>query len=506
MLYQLSYVRVGSILAESERATFARAQRRHARRMRRPAVVIGLFLVCCTAACTLRRQVTPPSPYCRGGNPLAGVYHPSRLRVKSRCRVAVGTVSKVVFEPYDGDVHIDLRPGSPTAPALGRQRPRRRQPRRRADPVRPLRAWPSPSEGARVEVVGPWVEDDQHGWNEIHPAWWVSAGRSSPRPPPSCAACSSCSRPRVRPKAEGRLAAAAPLGTRMVRRRAGIITAANERRPGMHELEDTAKALVAEGKGILAADESTGTIKKRFDSIGVESTEDNRRAYRELLFTTAGRRGVHQRRDPLRRDDPPERLGRHAVPEAARVDSGIIPGIKVDTGAKPLALAEDETITEGLDGLRERLAEYRELGARFAKWRATYSIAAEHAERVLRLDERPRARPLRRAVPGGRDRADRRARGAAWTATHTIEQSANATGRALQARLHRAARPARRLSRHAAEAEHGPLRLRGLRPRRRRTRWPRRRSTCFYKPRARPRCRGSSSSPAARPTRTRRRT
>ena len=77
--------------------------------MRRPAAVIGVFLVCCTAACTLRRQVTPASPYCRGGNPLAGVYHPSRLRVKSRCRVAVGTVSKVVFEPYDGDVHIDLR-------------------------------------------------------------------------------------------------------------------------------------------------------------------------------------------------------------------------------------------------------------------------------------------------------------------------------------------------------------------------------------------------------------
>jgi hypothetical protein len=65
--------------------------------VRRPAVVIGVFIVCCTAACTLRRQVAPPSPYCRGGNPLAGVYHPSRLRVKSRCRVAIGTVSKVVF-------------------------------------------------------------------------------------------------------------------------------------------------------------------------------------------------------------------------------------------------------------------------------------------------------------------------------------------------------------------------------------------------------------------------
>src|SRR3954449_12049627 len=77
--------------------------------MRRAAVVIGLFLACCTAACALRRQTAPASPHCRGGHPLAGVYHPSRLRVKSRCRVAVGTVSKIVFESYDGDVHVDLR-------------------------------------------------------------------------------------------------------------------------------------------------------------------------------------------------------------------------------------------------------------------------------------------------------------------------------------------------------------------------------------------------------------
>ena len=110
MLYQLSYVRAGAQSSRVRKSDFRRgAGRRHARRMRRPAAVIGLFLVCCAAACTLRRQVAPASPYCRGGNPLAGVYHPSRLRVKSRCRVAVGTVSKVVFEPYDGDVHIDLR-------------------------------------------------------------------------------------------------------------------------------------------------------------------------------------------------------------------------------------------------------------------------------------------------------------------------------------------------------------------------------------------------------------
>src|SRR5436305_12214618 len=137
----------------------------------------------------------------------------------------------------------------------------------------------------------------------------------------------------------------------------------------MADLESTARALVAEGKGILAADESTGTIKKRFDSIGVESTEANRRAYRDLLFTTEGVEeyisGVILFDETIRQsslDDTP-------FPKLLE-SRGVIPGIKVDTGAKPLALAEGETITEGLDGLRGRLEEYRGRGARFAKWRA----------------------------------------------------------------------------------------------------------------------------------------
>src|SRR6266404_1641119 len=139
------------------------------------------------------------------------------------------------------------------------------------------------------------------------------------------------------------------------------------------ELHETAKALVAEGKGILAADESDGTIKKRFDSIGAESTEDNRRAYRELLFTTAGVEeyisGV------ILYDETIRQSASDGTPFPKLLASkGIVPGIKVDTGAKPLALADDETVTEGLDGLRERLTEYRELGARFAKWRAVITI------------------------------------------------------------------------------------------------------------------------------------
>ncbi|MGZ4309398.1 MAG: class I fructose-bisphosphate aldolase, partial [Gaiellaceae bacterium] len=142
------------------------------------------------------------------------------------------------------------------------------------------------------------------------------------------------------------------------------------------ELHETAKALVAESKGILAADESTGTIKKRFDSIELESTEDNRRAYRELLFTTPGVEeyisGV------ILYDETIRQSASDGTPfPKLLADRGIIPGIKVDVGAKPLALAEGETVTEGLDGLRERFAEYYELGARFSKWRATYSIDSQ---------------------------------------------------------------------------------------------------------------------------------
>jgi fructose-bisphosphate aldolase class I len=142
------------------------------------------------------------------------------------------------------------------------------------------------------------------------------------------------------------------------------------------DLHDIARALVVDGKGILAADESTGTIKKRFDSIGIENTEDHRRTYRDMLFTTPGAEeyisGV------ILYDETIRQSALDGTPFPKLLESkGIIPGIKVDLGAKPLALAEGETVTEGLDGLRERLAEYYTLGARFAKWRATYSITDE---------------------------------------------------------------------------------------------------------------------------------
>lgn len=142
------------------------------------------------------------------------------------------------------------------------------------------------------------------------------------------------------------------------------------------DLESIALAIVAQGKGILAADESSPTIKKRFDGIDVESTEENRRAYRQLLFTTPGINeyisGVILFDETLRQkaDD--------GTPFAELLQNqNIIPGIKVDKGAKDLACAPGEKITEGLDGLRDRLNEYYELGARFAKWRAVITISED---------------------------------------------------------------------------------------------------------------------------------
>src|SRR3954452_16878720 len=197
------------------------------------------------------------------------------------------------------------------------------------------------------------------------------------------------------------------------------------------ELHETAKALVADGKGILAADESDSTIKKRFDSIGLESTEDNRRAYRDMLFTTPGVEeyisGV------ILFDETIRQKGHDGTPFPELLESkGVIPGIKVDKGAKPLAYAEGETVTEGLDGLRERLEEYRGLGARFAKWRATYSISdtlpsdyciwtnAHALARYAALCQEAGIVPI--VEPE-----------VLMDGTHTVEQSRRVTGRVLQA-------------------------------------------------------------------------
>src|SRR6185437_6361910 len=140
------------------------------------------------------------------------------------------------------------------------------------------------------------------------------------------------------------------------------------------ELARVAGAMVAKNRGILAADESSGTIKKRFDSIKLESTEEQRRTYREMLFTAPG--AAEFISGVILYDETVRQKTRDGIPFPEYLTrQGVIPGIKVDTGAKPLAGFNGETITEGLDGLRERLAEYYKLGARFAKWRAVIDIA-----------------------------------------------------------------------------------------------------------------------------------
>src|SRR5215831_11442538 len=140
-----------------------------------------------------------------------------------------------------------------------------------------------------------------------------------------------------------------------------------------HDLESIALTLVAEGKGILAADETNPTLTRRFDTLWIQSTEQSRRTYREMLFTSPGAAefisGVIMYDETIRQKS----TAGTPLAEVLTVQ-GILPGIKVDTGAKPLAGFPDETVTEGLDGLRDRLSEYRAMGARFAKWRAVIHV------------------------------------------------------------------------------------------------------------------------------------
>src|SRR5216684_5995846 len=140
------------------------------------------------------------------------------------------------------------------------------------------------------------------------------------------------------------------------------------------ELNKVAEAMVAPGRGILAADESSGTIKKRFDAIGVESTAESRRDYRELLFRSSEAMSKYIS-GVILYDETIRQNAKDGTPLVKVIENaGALPGIKVDKGTKPLPFSPGELITEGLDGLRERLAEYRGLGAKFAKWRAVIDI------------------------------------------------------------------------------------------------------------------------------------
>ena len=143
------------------------------------------------------------------------------------------------------------------------------------------------------------------------------------------------------------------------------------------DIEEIAKLMVAKGRGILAADESTGTMEKRLKSVNVECTEKNRLHFRETLFSSGSMKtsisGVILFDETIRQTTN----SGDSIPELIK-KSGSIPGIKVDKGAKLLAGSDDEKVTEGLDGLRDRMTEYYKLGARFAKWRAVYSISSKY--------------------------------------------------------------------------------------------------------------------------------
>lgn len=144
----------------------------------------------------------------------------------------------------------------------------------------------------------------------------------------------------------------------------------------IEQLPEIAQAMVAPGKGIIAIDESNATIKKRFDSVGVECTEENRRAYREMLLTTPKLNEYIS--GAILYDETLRQKTKDGVPfTKIMMDKGILPGIKVDAGTSPLAGFPGELVTQGLDGLRERLTEYAALGAKFAKWRAVININIE---------------------------------------------------------------------------------------------------------------------------------
>jgi fructose-bisphosphate aldolase class I len=168
------------------------------------------------------------------------------------------------------------------------------------------------------------------------------------------------------------------------------------------DLAQIAKALVAPAKGILAADESSGTIKRRFDAINVENTEDNRRDYRELLFRTEGAEkfvsGI------ILFDETIKQKGADGTPLVQVLQSkGVIPGIKVDAGVTPLAGSEGEVVTQGLDGLRERLKDYYDLGARFSKWRAVIPISPTIPTSRSRRDGFPSAYRAHAGAPTPRE-------------------------------------------------------------------------------------------------------
>src|SRR5262249_22937584 len=197
------------------------------------------------------------------------------------------------------------------------------------------------------------------------------------------------------------------------------------------DLEITAKALVSDGKGILAADETPATLSKRFDALKIGSTPDSRRAYREMLFATPGI--AESISGVIMQDETIHQKNSYGPPLAGLLrQQGVIPGIKVDNGAKPLAGSAEETVTEGLDGLRDRLKDYRQMGARFAKWRAVIRIG-EGLPSSACIHANAHALARHAAICHEQHLGPILEPGVLMEGVHTIERCEEVTGNVLQA-------------------------------------------------------------------------
>jgi Fructose-bisphosphate aldolase class-I len=228
-----------------------------------------------------------------------------------------------------------------------------------------------------------------------------------------------------------------------------------------HALESVALTLVGGGKGILAADETVPTLTKRFDTLGIRSTEQSRRTSREMLFTCPG--AAEFIGGAIMYDETIRQKSASGAPLAeALTVQGILPGIKVDTGAQPLAGSPNEIVTEGLDGLRDRLKEYRNRGARFAKWRALIRVIdALPSAACVSANAHALARYTSHLSRAG-GRADRRARSAhGWTANHRALRGGDRCGPSRG--VPRPLRAGCRRRGDTAQAQHGH-RWQGVRP------------------------------------------
>ena len=232
------------------------------------------------------------------------------------------------------------------------------------------------------------------------------------------------------------------------------------------DLNKVAEAMTAPGKGILAADESTGTIKKRFDAINTECTEDNRRDYREMMFRSA--EGMKHISGVILYDETIWQKAKDGTPLVDIIKkAGSIPGIKVDEGTKPLPGCPSETHHHRPRQARRPAAEILRAGRALREMARRDRHRRRHPDRDRDPHQHPRARPLRRALPGGADRADRRARGADGRRSRH-RPLLRGHHRRAQGAVRGALPPARRARRHRAEAEHGDLRQEERQARRRR--------------------------------------